>query len=61
MLNYWCVNRRLLANVRLLLEEGVVIPAAWREKLLRLPEENDAPGAGREFRQLLYGQNKSEK
>ena len=61
MLNYWCINRRLLASVRILLEEGVVIPAAWREKLLQLPEENDAPGAGQELRQLLYGQNKSEK
>ena len=61
MLNYWWINRRLLASVRILLEEGVVIPAAWREKLLQLPEENDAPGAGQELRELLHGQDQSEK
>jgi len=61
MLNYWCVNRRLLANVRILLEEGIAIPAPWHKELLRLPDADDAPGAGEELRQLLHGQSPKRK
>ena len=61
MLNYWCVNRRLLANVRILLEEGIDIPAPWHKELLRLPDADDAPGAGEEHRQLLHGQSPKRK
>ena len=61
MLNFWCVNRRLLNNVKILLKEKVNIPAAWRKELLRLPDADDAPGSGVELRQLLRGQDKSKK
>ena len=61
MLNFWCVNRRLLNNVKILLEEGIDIPAAWRKELLRLPDADDAAGSRVELRQLLRGQDKSKK
>ena len=51
MLNFWQINRRLVENVRLLQEEGLVIPEEWRATLLALSGENES--IRQELHQLL--------
>ena len=41
MLNFWQINRRLVENVRLLLDEGITIPEKWRTELLKLDGEDE--------------------
>ena len=51
MLNFWQINRRLVENVRLLLEEGITIPEKWRTELLKLNGEDE--NIRQELHQLL--------
>ena len=53
MLNFWCATRRLVDNVKLLREEGIDIPEAWRDELLKLPADDKDPAARKELHRLL--------
>jgi hypothetical protein len=53
MLKFWCVSRRLVDNVKLLREEGIPIPEAWRDELFALPADDEDRAARKELHRLL--------